>query len=228
MRDILILNFFLMVFAVSLFGQDNSNVYTLNDLGLQNLCPDYYSLQLNYSNYNPDSIAAQNILWKPFDKNTIVVQALGGILFAAGGAAIGYLATPKSGDASGVGGGLAFVLGVTLTSIALPTGIYIGGNIMGGDGGLWYTLGGCIAGLAVGFLPNTLNVKKNVNVSAVLFGLCTVGGGIAGYNLSASTVYESSSTVYIKPRQEIRDQLQIKMSDFFNNNFNIIELSIAL
>ena len=176
--------------TVSLFGQDNSNVYTVGDLGLSNLRTNQYSIPLSDSNLKTDSIAAKNMLWKPFNTNTIVVQALGGILFAAGGAAIGYLASPKSGDASGVGGGLAFALGVTLTSIALPTGIYLGRNIMGGNGGFWTTLGGCVAGLAFGFLPNTLNVKKDAAASVVVFGLCTIGGGIVGYNLFASPVYE--------------------------------------
>lgn len=204
MNNIFIMIFFLINVTVSLFGQNNSNLFTVGDLSLHKFGADYYSIPLNYSNQSRDSIAAHNMLWKPFTTNTIVVQALGGILFAAGGAAIGYLATPKSGDASGVGGGIAFALGATLTSIALPTGIFLGGNIMGGNGGFWYTLGGCIVGLAVGFLPNTLNVEKNVNVSAVLFGLCTISGGIAGYNLSASPVYEkkeisSSTNVLIHP-----------------------------
>lgn len=180
----------MIVVTISLSGQDNSNVYTVDDLGLSNLQANHYSISLNDSNLKTDSIAAQNMLWKPFNTNTIVVQALGGILFTAGGAAIGYLTNPKSGDASGVGGGLAFALGVTLVSIGLPTGIYIGGNIMGGNGNFWATLGGCAAGLLIGFIPNALNVNKNEAVSVVVFGLCTIGGGIAGYNLSASPVYE--------------------------------------
>ena len=192
MKNIFILNFFTIVVTISLFGQDNSNVYAVDDLGISDLRTNHYSIPLSDSNLKTDSIAAQNILWKPFNTNTIVVQALGGSLLAAAGVAIGYLATPKSGDASGVGEGLAFALGVTLASIGLPTGIYIGGNIMGGNGNFWATLGGCAAGLLIGFAPNALNVNKNEAVSVVVFGLCTIGGGIAGYNLSASPVYEES------------------------------------
>jgi hypothetical protein len=61
---------------------------------------------------------------------------------------------------------------------------------MGGNGSFWATLGGCAAGLLIGFIPNALNVNKNEAVSVVVFGLCAIGGGIAGYNLSSSPVYE--------------------------------------
>lgn len=178
------------VFTLSLFGQDYSTVYTAGDLGLRNLRTNHYLIPLSDSKLKIDSIAAQNMLWKPFSGNTIAVQVSGGLLFAAAGAGIGYLAAPQSGDASGVQGGLAFALGATLVSIGLPAGIYLGGNIMGGNGNFWATLGGCAAGLLIGFIPNALNVNKNDAVSIVVFGLCAIGGGVTGYNLTASPVYE--------------------------------------
>ena len=190
MKNIFVLNFFLIVVTVSLFGQKNSDKYTAGVPGLHSLMIEPYSVPSRDSNLDTDSIAAHNMLWKPFSGSTIAVQASGGIIFAAAGAGIGYLAAPQSGDASGVQGGLAFALGVTLVSIGLPAGIYIGGNLMGGNGSFWATLGGCAAGLLIGFIPNALNVNKNEVVSVVVFGLCAIGGGITGYNLTASPVYE--------------------------------------
>lgn len=192
MKNIFIFILVLMVVTVSLFGQDTPLTLMGSDLGLPPSFAADHSPQraLPYANQKPDTLAARNMLWKPFNAPTIGVQALGGVLLAGVGVAIGYLTTPQSGDASGVGGGLAFALGATITCIGLPTGIYIGGNMTGGNGGLWATLGGCIAGTAIGFLPNALNTKKDATISGIIFSICAIGGGIAGYNLSASPVYE--------------------------------------
>jgi len=212
MKNKFILNFFLIVITVSLFGQENYNVHTICDLGLNNLPYDYYSLPLNYSDQNPDSIAAHNILWKPFDLTTVGVQAVSGIGFAAVGFALGYLRKPKGGDASGVGGGLAILLASTLGAIALPIGVYFSGNWMGGNGGYWSTFGGSIVVGGLAILPIAIAGRSDV-VSQVLVVIAALGGGIAGYNLSASPVYEEKEASALQ-------------NGFINPDFKFTVLSI--
>lgn len=189
MKNIFIMNFFLIIVSVSLLGQDNSYRYTICDLGLHNLQTEIYSRSMNYSNPKPDSIDAHNILWKPFDLTTVGVQAVSGIGFAAAGFALGYLTKRKGGDASGLGEGLTILLASTLGAIALPTGVYFSGNWMGGNGGYWSTLGGGIVVGGLAILPIALAGRSDAG-GQILVVIAALGGGIAGYNLSASPVYE--------------------------------------
>lgn len=138
------------------------------------------------------SIPTGNIVWAPFDKPTIWVQAGCGIGLAGAGIAIGYAATPKEGDASGVGTGMAEALGLTIAAIGLPLGTYLGGQWMGGNGGWWATLGGCIVGGCVGLVPNIFIKYDNATVTAIVFCVTAVAGGIVGYHLSASPVLDAN------------------------------------
>jgi hypothetical protein len=75
----------------------------------------------------------------------------------------------------GIGAGL--VLG-------LPLGVWLGGNITGGDGGLGYTFLGALAGAAGGLL--VVASSGSVPLLALLGFALPVVGGILGYELSMS------------------------------------------
>jgi len=62
---------------------------------------------------------------------------------------------------------------------------------MGGNGGYWSTLGGSIVVGGLAILPIAIAGRSNV-VSQGLVVIAALGGGIAGYNLSASPVYEEN------------------------------------
>jgi len=162
-----------------------------SELGLSPFSAAFYSpsLMLHHTSQAPDSSSAANIIWKPFDLPTVAVQTLGGSAFAAG-----VFALILSGsDASGEGEGFA-ILGATVLGIfALPTGMYLTGNWMGGNGGYWSTLGGCVLGGGVAVLPIAIAGHSDTG-GQVLVLLAALAGGIAGYNLSASPVYKANES----------------------------------
>jgi hypothetical protein len=136
----------------------------------------------------PDSIVARNLVWVPFDESTMGAQAGCGLGFAGVGIAIGLAASPTGGDAGGVAGGIAIFLGGTIAAMGLPEGIYLGGKWMGGNGSWWATLGGCLVGGLVGLVPNIFIKYGDFGVTAVVFAVGALSGGIAGYHLSASPI----------------------------------------
>jgi hypothetical protein len=168
--------------------------------------------------------------WSPFDGPTIWVQAACGIGFAGAGIALGYAAKPKEGDASGVGTGIAEALGLTIAAIGLPLGTYLGGQWMGGNGGWWATLGGCVVGGCVGLLPNIFIKYDNATVTAIVFCVTAVAGGIVGYHLTASPVSDeqgAGSTLRLFSPTDVKRSGDLAL-DISRPNVRITVVSIRL
>ena len=119
----------------------------------------------------------------------MAVQAVSGI----GLAAVSFALLPGS-HSEGLGAGIAIVLASMLGAASLPTGVYYSGNLMGGNGELWPTLGGCLVGGGLGVLPNIITGHGQVGPAAVRVGIGALAGAIAGYHLSASPIYEKDGT----------------------------------
>lgn len=168
------------------------------------------------------------ILWDSFESTTIVVQSLTGLGF---GAAVFFIpgdVNSGSSESDAIGGGILLLTQSVVAAFAVPSAIYFIGEWMGGNGSyIWTLLGGFSAG-GISLLPNIIAGTGDQNAAIIRTAVLVVVGAILGYHLSASTVYESSSSVFIKPRQEVVSQLQIKMIDFFQSNFNVVEFSIEL
>jgi len=182
------------------------------------------SVDNSFHIYFTDSIQSLS-LWDPFEPTTIVVQSLTGL-------GLGTLIFIPGGDNSGsrgeIGEAILLLTQSVVAVIAVPSAIYFVGKWMGGNGNyLWTLLGGLGAG-GISLLPNIMAGTGDQNAAIIRTAVLVVLGAILGYHLSASTVYESSSGVFIKSRREVISPLQIKMTDFFQSNFNILEFSIEL
>ena len=162
----------------------------------------------------PDSIAARNFLWVPFDGSTMGVQAACGLGFAGVGIAVGVAASPHGSDASGVQGGLALMLGAAIASFGLPEGIYLGGKWMGGNGNWWATAGGCIAGGLLALVPNIFIKYGDTGVTAVVFGVGALAGGITAYNLSASPIEggNRAATSFLRPGPSVEKGMLVRIT----------------
>jgi hypothetical protein len=165
------------------------------------------------------------IQWDPFESTTIVAQSLTGLGL---GALIFIPGTSNSGSRNDFGEGILLLTQSVVAAFAVPSAIYFIGKWMGGNGSyLWTLLGGLGAG-GISLVPNIIAGTGDQNASIIRTAVLVVVGAILGYHLSASTVYESSSSVFFKPTQEVASPLQIKITDFFQNNYKVFEFSIEL
>lgn len=165
------------------------------------------------------------ILWDPFELKTIVVQSVTGLGL---GTLIFITDKGNSGSRDGLGEGILILTQSVVGAFAVPSAIYFIGKWMGGNGSyIWTLLGGLGAG-GISLVPNIIAGTGDQNASIIRTAVLVVAGAILGYHLSASPVFESSSSVFIKPGQEVVSPLQMKIIDCFQKNCNIIEFSIEL
>ena len=207
-KEIFMKTFFVTVFilgliATPLSGQDASFSSSENSVGiLSSRYPFRTSVLLNDSTIV--NIAAQNIIWKPFHLPTIGVQSILGAGLGIVAFEVGYSTKPKG---TGIQTSFAHLLAIMMGSAALPCGIILGGDFMGGNGDPVYTVTGCILGGGIGILSKIVSRGPNTeNRIVALVSIAALFGGIAGYHLSASPVYEPNSA----PAH----------SRIFNNNIN--------
>jgi hypothetical protein len=231
MKTILRLNFFLLIVPVSVFGQDISTAFTRDGLGLApSHSADFpFSLTPAHTNQKLDSIAAHNMLWKPFDLSTVAVQAVSGAALAASAVALGLSTLPKHPHENYLGDFAGYFFATTLGSVALPTGIVIGGELMGGNGEWLSTIEGCAVGAGLGSLP-VIAGTHYPNAFLVFGGILLLSGGIVGYNLSASPLYEANGTVGFSspPNPYVEGRLRSLSSSIYQQSFQIRVLSIHL
>ena len=218
-----------VLIAMPLCGQDNSISSTPNNTGMHSLLNAPVA-SLLYNDSNLIGIATQNIIWKPFDVPTIGVQVLLGAGLGIGAFELGYSTKPTSGDGTGMGAGFAVIIASIMGCVALPCGVIVGGDLMGGDGDPLYSIAGCILGGGVGFLPNIISGTGKVDETIALVSVTALFGGIAGYHLSASPVYASNTALSNSRRfnHNIKEEKNCFSPKRLNPNFQIIGLSIAL
>ena len=97
---------------------------------------------------------------------------------------------------------------------------------MGGNGSWWSTLGGCIVGGGLAFLPIAGGDKDAI----IWIGIGALGGGITAYHLSASPVYEAGGipTSSLQRRPNVETGLHALAPSMHQQNFQITVLSIKL
>jgi hypothetical protein len=156
-------------------------------------------------NVNPkEDDAGRKIIWKQFDGPTVGIQML-----LASGLSIGWIsiAYPKDftgSDNTGMQGGIvnsAQIAVAIIGVIFVPTGIAVGGEIVGGSGNTWGMIGGSILGGGIGFIAAE---NGSVIKASKLIYLCESVGGILGYHLTASPVYGTlnTSSTFLHPVPE--------------------------
>lgn len=139
-----------------------------------------------------DSTLLAPAVWKPFNVETIALQMTTGAVGAGLASALTMaLLSETSGKAGSPGFAasiIIFFVGSAVTAIAVPTGVYLGGEWSGGNGSfastLFMGLGFCAATLVVVPVPDT-----NFGILVAAYLVSNLVGSILGYNLSASPVY---------------------------------------
>ncbi len=229
MKTLLMTPVIILLITIPICGQEISIPSTPKSIGMpSSLFASLTSLPHNDSNLV--SIATRNIIWKPFNVPTIGVQVLLGAGLGVGFFELGYSTKPTSGDGTGMGAGLAVILASIMGGAALPCGVFVGGDLMGGNGDPVYTVTGCILGGGIGALPNIISGTGKVDETVALVSVTALLGGITGYHLSASPIYESNfslsqtRTFY----RNIKEDLNCLSPTGMNPNYQIISLSIAL
>ena len=136
------------------------------------------------------------VTWTRWDGGTIAWQSLGGVLGGGGGLFIGAFisaglacSSDDAGDFCGLGG--AIIGGTFGLGLGTSVGIQLAGSASGGDGKYLGTLAGTVAGGTVGAIVAVSLADQDTTVASVAafstFTAATLGGGILGYHLTAST-----------------------------------------
>jgi len=130
-------------------------------------------------------------IWKPFDRSTIVVQAVvGGALSAA----VIIPSVDKLKGSEGLGEAFMLIGGSLIAEGVISLGIHFTGELMGGDGSYGGTFLGSLAGGGVALLPAIISGRGN---GEEVFPPAIIGaavGAVLGYHLFASPVYESGGS----------------------------------
>ncbi len=136
--------------------------------------------------FNADSIS-RAIVWRPYDRSTMAVQSAMGLADAA----LCLLSYQAMRNPGGVGPLLLLV--AVPAALALPGIEYYFGEEMGGDGSLFWTITGSIAGAVVVNIPGLGSWSNDIRPIAIVTAIAAVGGGILGYHYFARPVYEAGS-----------------------------------
>ena len=162
------------------------------------------------------------ILWKPYNIASIGVQTLTGVtsLGIIAVASISVANDYRFPENLGV-----LLIGSIVGALAMPTGVYFGGKWMGGNGGYFATVGGCLLGGLL-MLPNGISGYGDNKVFWVFVG--TLAGAIIGYNGSASIVYGPgmNATANVHPSEMALRSVHPKPYNQMQSNFEL--LSIAM
>ena len=140
----------------------------------------------------------------------IAGEALGGVLAGIGGmvaisaAAYGVdqLTPPPQGADDDVGEwGMAVTVGALGGALAMPAGVVLAGDWMGGHGAWWATYLGGLSGGGVAVLAfltaNRLEADTGlVGATVVAVPVLTIAGAIVGYELTNDAPVEASAAVY--------------------------------
>ena len=157
--------------------------------------------------------AVNQLQWVPFDAATIGVQArvsLGGAAIV-GGIAMGIAAgsVQNRGINSLAAGLTILIVGSVATAVAIPTGVYYGGEWMGGNGSYAWTMIAGASASALTALPLVLRGDIKLGTLVTLFLVSGLTGSILGYHLSASPVYESDGGATDIPGMEDLDGISM-------------------
>lgn len=142
--------------------------------------------------------AFRRVVWKPFEFPTMAVQAGAGFSDAA----ICLILANVAGRSGSIGGSVVLGMLSAVFAAQLPFAIYYPGETMGGDGSLFWTFAGCIAGGSIAILPSMELWPNDVMPIAILTSIFAVGGGILGYHYFASPVYEFNPTNPLNDNQQ--------------------------